>query len=53
VSRETFVSRHAFAANELDDRVESVDKHIAQFFTKLGVANRASAAARVVKALAG
>jgi DNA-binding response OmpR family regulator len=31
----------------------TVDKHIAQIFTKLGVANRASAAARAVKALAG
>jgi DNA-binding response OmpR family regulator len=30
----------------------TVDKHIAQIFTKLGVANRASAAARAVKALA-
>jgi DNA-binding CsgD family transcriptional regulator len=30
-----------------------VDKHIAQIFAKLGVANRASAAARAVKALAG
>jgi len=29
----------------------TVDKHIAQIFTKLGVANRASAAARAVKAL--
>jgi DNA-binding response OmpR family regulator/DNA-binding CsgD family transcriptional regulator len=31
----------------------TVDKHIAQIFAKLGVANRASAAARAVKALAG
>ncbi|HVY82143.1 MAG TPA: DNA-binding response regulator [Steroidobacteraceae bacterium] len=31
----------------------TVDKHIAQIFTKLGVANRASAAARAVKALTG
>ena len=31
----------------------TVDKHIAQIFTMLGVANRASAAARAVKALAG
>ena len=31
----------------------TVDKHIAQIFTKLGVANRASAAARAVKTLAG
>ena len=30
----------------------TVDKHIAQIFAKLGVANRASAAARAVKALA-
>jgi DNA-binding response OmpR family regulator/DNA-binding CsgD family transcriptional regulator len=30
----------------------TVDKHMAQIFTKLGVANRASAAARAVKALA-
>jgi DNA-binding response OmpR family regulator/DNA-binding CsgD family transcriptional regulator len=30
----------------------TVDKHLAQIFTKLGVANRASAAARAVKALA-
>jgi DNA-binding NarL/FixJ family response regulator len=29
----------------------TVDKHLAQIFTKLGVANRASAAARAVKAL--
>ena len=29
----------------------TVDKHMAQIFTKLGVANRASAAARAVKAL--
>lgn len=31
----------------------TVDKHLEQIFTKLGVANRASAAARAVKALAG
>lgn len=31
----------------------TVDKHIAQIFAKLGVANRASAAARAVKALTG
>ena len=31
----------------------TVDKHIAQIFAKLGVANRASAAARAVKTLAG
>ena len=30
----------------------TVDKHVAQIFAKLGVANRASAAARAVKALA-
>jgi DNA-binding response OmpR family regulator/DNA-binding CsgD family transcriptional regulator len=30
----------------------TVDKHLAQIFTKLGVANRASAAARAVKVLA-
>jgi DNA-binding NarL/FixJ family response regulator len=31
----------------------TVDKHLAQIYTKLGVANRASAAARAVKVLAG
>jgi DNA-binding response OmpR family regulator len=31
----------------------TVDKHIAQIFAKLGVANRASAAARAAKALSG
>jgi DNA-binding response OmpR family regulator/DNA-binding CsgD family transcriptional regulator len=31
----------------------TVDKHLEQIFTKLGVANRASAAARAAKALAG
>ena len=31
----------------------TVDKHLEQIFTKLGVANRASAAARAVRALAG
>jgi DNA-binding CsgD family transcriptional regulator len=31
----------------------TVDKHLAQIFTKLGVANRASAAARAVKTLSG
>lgn len=31
----------------------TVDKHIAQIFSKLGVANRASAAARAAKALSG
>jgi len=31
----------------------TVDKHVAQIFAKLGVANRASAAARAVKALTG
>ena len=39
------------AAHKMSISPRTVDKHLAQIFTKLGVANRASAAARAVKAL--